>query len=99
MVRKLIATFVAIGLCFSMTLGAAASPLSSAPERNLYTQSAGPEAGPEPDNVAGMVVAGVALVALAYEIGKQISKNECLANGCGSIQFTSNEQMELLFDR
>ena len=100
MVRKLIAVFIAIGLCLSMTLGASASPLSTAPEHNMYTQSIGPEANPQPEDVplaAALVGVVATAAALAYVVGLEDGRLNCM-NTCSITPFATNEHMERVFD-
>lgn len=67
MIRKVMGACIAMGLFFSLTLGAAASPLSTTAVSNTYTQNEGTQGGPDPEAISALagafalgVVSGVA---------------------------------------
>lgn len=68
MVRKITGMFIAVALFFGLALNAAASPITSAPVNNMYTQNNGATANVEPDIFPG-VVAAVAVGAKAAAAG------------------------------
>jgi hypothetical protein len=71
MIRKIIATIVAGAMFFNLTLSAAASPLSTEPVSNTYTQSAGAKAEPQPDFFPAVVIAAAAVGFVAgYNAGQ-----------------------------